>query len=137
MVGAEDGGYLLRVLDAQQVGNQVNVTGEPGILADVFLQGGLGEALTDISQVPPEVYTINLAGQILHDTPEISARILSGSVSFLPAADVAVNYNQYGGVTYLRGLALGGPLNLNMTVQLDSDGVERGFPAHTGRDSVL
>lgn len=128
VVGAEDGGYLLRVLDAQQAGNQVNVTGEPGILADVFLQGGLGEALTDISQVPPAVYTINLAGQVLHNTPEISARILSGTISFLPAADVAVNYNQYGGVTYLRGLAMGGPLNLEMTVQLDSEEWSGDFP---------
>jgi hypothetical protein len=128
VVGAEDGGYLLRVLDAQQVGNHVNVTGEPGILADVFLQGGLGQALTDISQVPPEVYTLNLAGQVLHDDPALYARITSGTVSFLPAADVAVNYNQYGGVTYLRGLALGGPLNLNMTVEVDSTEWSGDFP---------
>jgi hypothetical protein len=84
--------------------------------------------LSDLSQVPPEVYTIDLGGQILAEEPLLHASILSGSVAFLPAADVAVNYNEYGGVTYLRGLALGGPMDLNMLVQVISDGQHGDFP---------
>jgi len=129
VVGSEDGGYLLRVMDVQHVGDQLDVTGEPGILADVFLQGGLADALSDLSQVPPAVYTIDLSGQILSDQPLVHASIITGTVAFLPAADVAVNYNQYGGVTYLRGLALGGPMDLNMTVEVLSDGQSGDFPA--------
>ena len=129
VVGAEQGGYLLRVVDIQQAGTQLDVTGTPGILADVFLQGGLSEALTDISQVPPSVYTLDLSGQVLHDHPTLQVTIISGSVSFLPQADVAVNYNQYGGVTYLRGLALGGPLNLDMTVEVNAQNFNGTFPA--------
>jgi hypothetical protein len=128
VVGAEEGGYLLRVLDAQQVGNHVNITGTPGILADVFLQGGLTDALNDLSQVPPEVYTIDLTGQELCNYDTLQASIVSGSIKFLPAADVAVNYNEYGGVTYLRGLVLGGPMDLDMTVQLVSNEWSGPFP---------
>lgn len=128
VVGAENGGYLLRALAVQQVGDEVDVTGEPGILADVFLQGGLADALSDLSQVPPAAYTIDLSGQVLHNDPALMATIVSGTVSFLPAADVAVNYNRYGGVTYLRGLVLGGPLNLDMTVRVDSTEWSGVFP---------
>lgn len=129
VVGAEQGGYLLRVLDVQQAGTQLDVVGTPGILADVFLQGGLSEALSDLSQVPPAVYTLDLSGQVLHDHSSLKVTIISGSMSFLPQADVAVNYNQYGGVTYLRGLALGGPLNLDMTVEVLADNFDGTFPA--------
>lgn len=128
VVGAEDGGYLLRVLSIQQVGATVNITGTPGILADVFLQGGLAQALDDISQVPPAVYTLNLAGQVLHNEQALQATITSGTLTFLPQADVAVNYNEYGGVTYLRGLAEGGPLDLDMTVQVTSTKWNGTFP---------
>ena len=128
VVGAEEGGYLLRATEVQQSGNEVNIVGEPAILADVFLQGGLSEAMEDLSQVPVEVYTFSLDGQVLCDTPELFAEILDGTVSFLPQADVAVNYNQYGGVTYLRGLVLGGPLNVDMTVRVVGDDWSGIFP---------
>lgn len=129
VVGSENGGYLLKVLDVHQAGTELDVTGTPGILADVFLQGGLSQELSDLSQVPPEVYTFDLSGQVLHDFTTLKVRIISGSVAFLPMADVAVNYNQYGGVTYLKGLALGGPLNLDMTVEIDAQGWDGTWPA--------
>jgi hypothetical protein len=128
VVGEEQGGYLQRVTGMQQLGNQLVLETEPGILTDVFLQGGLTEALDDISQVPPEVYTINLSGQVLADEPTLRAEILEGSVVFLPQADVAINYNQYGGVTYLRGLVLGGPLDMSMLVQVEADDWVGDFP---------
>lgn len=135
VVGSDDGGYLLRVLDVTQTGQQLDVVGEPGTLSDVFLQGGLTQALDDISQVPPAVYTIDLGGQVLCDVPGLNAVVESGSVAFLPKADVAVNYNQYGGVTYLKGLAEGGPLDFNMNVVLTSDEWSGPFPA-TEADKV-
>jgi len=128
VVGAERGGYLLRVLDVQRTGDQLDIAGEPGILADVFLQGGLADMLDDLSQVPPAVYTLDLSGQVLHSEKSLTATITAGSMAFLPQADVAVNYNQYGGVTYLRGLALGGPLDLDMTVELFADNWSGDFP---------
>jgi hypothetical protein len=135
VVGSDQGGYLLKVLDVQRSGDQLEIAGEPAILTDVFLQGGLAEALDDISQVPPAAYTLDLSGQILHDDPALYASIIDGSLTFLPQADVAVNYNQYGGVTYLRGLVLGGPMDLDMTVSLYSSEWSGPFPptpAETG-----
>lgn len=128
VVGEEQGGYLQRVIGIQQQGSQVILETEPAILTDVFLQGGLSQALDDISQVPPEVYTINLSGQVLADEQGLRAEILEGSVVFLPQADVAINYNQYGGVTYLRGLVLGGPLDMSMQVQVSADDWVGDFP---------
>jgi len=128
VVGAERGGYLLRALDVQRTGDELDIAGEPGILADVFLQGGLADVLSDLSQVPPAVYTFDLSGQVLHSEKSLTATIIGGSVMFLPQADVAVNYNQYGGVTYLRGLVLGGPLDLDMTVDLNADNWSGDFP---------
>ncbi|MCB1220445.1 MAG: hypothetical protein H7A35_15020 [Planctomycetales bacterium] len=128
VVGAEQGGYLQRVVAVEEQGSQLMLATEPGILTDVFLQGGLGEALDDISQVPVELYTINLSGQVLTEFNGLYAEIQEGSVTFLPNADVAVNYNQYGGVTYLRGLAMGGPLDLGMLVELSAEGWDGPFP---------
>lgn len=129
VVGSDDGGYLLRVLEVNQAGQHLEVIGEPATLSDVFLQGGLTQALDDISQVPPALYTIDLGGQVLCDVPGLNAVVEAGSIAFLPKADVAVNYNQYGGVTYLKGLAEGGPLDFNMNVVLTSDELSGPFPA--------
>ncbi|MCC7476976.1 hypothetical protein IT575_00840 [bacterium] len=128
IVGKEQGGYLMKAMDISQTGNEVEVMTEPAILSDVFLQGGLSEGLTDISQVPPAVYTLTLDGQTLCETAELNATIESGSVTFLPAADVAVNYNEFGGVTYLRGLAQGGPLDFKCTTVFSASEWSGVFP---------
>ncbi len=128
IVGEEQGGYLMKAMEVTQTGQELDIKTEPAILSDVFLQGGLSEGLEDISQVPPAVYTLTLDGQQLCDTAELQASIEAGSVTFLPAADVAVNYNEFGGVTYLRGLAKGGPLDFSCTTVLTSTEWSGPFP---------
>jgi hypothetical protein len=139
IVGSEQGGYLLRVDSVTPSGNNVVVEGSPAAMTDVFIQGGIGTIFDNDAPVqakaaashnpPPPELDFDLGGQVLADEPGLNVTILDGVFNYLPAADVAINYNKYGGVTYLRALLRGEQLKFNVHARVSADNFSGTFPA--------
>jgi hypothetical protein len=82
------------------------------------------------AQPPIPDYDFDLSGQMLHDEPTLSIDIEDGILNFLPNADVAINYNKYRGVTYLKALLDTDSLKLNLTTHMFGQSHTGNFPAN-------